>query len=478
MPDVRYICLSDMHCGAVTSLFTNLQVASTEIDAMKPSPVLEQLVVCLRKIISLNTDTEVKPTLILNGDILELALCEDNYAAMTFERFIDLTLSDGDEMFDRIIYNPGNHDHHLWETARETQYVEYLTSPAAQWGKNYDSPWHASNIFKFPKPLTSYFLSNLIRRRPNLKNMIVETAYPNFGILSPDSQKAVIFSHGHLTEDMYMLMSKLKTMIFRDKKIPEIIWDIEKENFAWIDFFWSALGRSGDVGKGVDCIYEKLEDEKQVKVLLDNLSKSLAEEFDMLPFGNTIEAKAFDCIMNTVLKAVTGLERKNLDGVLSGESEKALWRYMEIPLLNQIRNELGGDVPSKVTFVFGHTHKPFEEDMNFKGYSEWVDVYNSGGWVVDSVNRQPLHGGAVILIDEDLNAASLRMYNECDNPADYKVWLSEAAHPGDPPGALFSRLAPCVKANQAPWKDFSNSVARAVNVRAQDLRARINKPSY
>ncbi len=479
MPDIRYVCLSDMHFGAATSLFTNLKTASTDIDATSPSPVLQELVKCLRHIISFNETKDLKPTLVLNGDILELALCEDNYAAMTFERFIDLIMPDGEEMFDRIIYNPGNHDHHLWETARETQYVEFLTSsPQAQWGEEFEPPWHTTNIFKFDKPLASYFLSNLIRRRPNLNKMIVETAYPNFGILGKDGKKAAIFSHGHLTEDMYILMSTLKTMLFPDKKIPEMIWDLEAENFAWIDFFWSTLGRSEEVGKGVGCIYEKLQDEKQLKILLNNLAHALAKRFDIIPWGDELEAKMFTLVFNAVCDTIKGLERNNPDGVLSEKSEKSLWRYMEVPLRKQIENELHGLMPPKVTFIYGHTHKPFEQDMNFNGYPEWVDVYNSGGWVVDSVKRQPLHGGAVILIDEDLNAASLRMYNEADNPADYKVWVSEAAHPGDAPGPLFSRIHPLVDPKQAPWKDFSDSVARAVNVRAQDLRARINKPSY
>ena len=48
--------------------------------------------------------------------------------------------------------------------------------------------------------------------------------------------------------------------------------------------------------------------------------------------------------------------------------------------------------PSDVTFVFGHTHKPFQEDVNFREYPGWVNVYNSGGWVIDTVETQPLHG--------------------------------------------------------------------------------------
>ncbi|MFZ2446517.1 MAG: hypothetical protein WAW37_09170 [Syntrophobacteraceae bacterium] len=507
MPDIRYVCLSDMHFGAETSLLTNLKTASMEIDASKPSPVLEELVVCLKSLIDRNEVKSPKPTLILNGDILELALARDNQAAMCFERFIDLIMPEDGGLFERIVYNPGNHDHHLWETARETQYVDFISTdpgPGIPWGKSLDEPWHATSAFKYPEErlVRSHFLTKLVQRRPNLREFIVETAYPNFGLLGEDGRRAVIFHHGHFTEDMYVLMSVLKTMLFPDSKLPVDVWDWERENFAWIDFFWSTLGRSGDVGKGVGRVYEKLQDEKQFKRLLANLAEGLAKRFDIPLLTEGMEAELFEKVLRMVADAVGSLERNQPDAVLSEDAEKGLWRYVEGPLKLQIKEELRSRIvkelgkpvekelekwvgeelerrfPSEVRFVFGHTHKPFERDMNFNGYPEWVDVYNSGGWVVDSVKRRPLHGGAVILLDEDLNAASLRMYNECDELEDYKVWVAEAGHPGDVPGPLFARLAPLVKEDRDPWKKFLGAVARSVSVRAEDLRARINSPDY
>ena len=108
MPDIRYVCLSDTHFGAATSLLTNLKVASDEIDGLKPSPVLEKLVECLRYLIDQNEDKTKKPTLVLNGDILELALADDHDAAMTFERFIDLIMDDHREKcLNKFTISPG-----------------------------------------------------------------------------------------------------------------------------------------------------------------------------------------------------------------------------------------------------------------------------------------------------------------------------------------------------------------------------------
>src|SRR5262249_32782608 len=113
MPDIRYVCFSDMHFGAGNSVLTNLLEGSIDTDPTRPSPVLVALVDCLRDLIGKN-ETRVKPSLVLNGDILELALATDNKAAMAFQRFVELILPEnGEPLFDKTIYYiPGNHDHH------------------------------------------------------------------------------------------------------------------------------------------------------------------------------------------------------------------------------------------------------------------------------------------------------------------------------------------------------------------------------
>jgi hypothetical protein len=148
---------------------------------------------------------------------------------------------------------------------------------------------------------------------------------------------------------------------------------------------------------------------------------------------------------------------------------------MNGPLREQILTERKENMPRDVTLVFGHTHKPFQNDMNFKGYPEWVNVYNTGGWIVESVNPEPMHGGAVILLDEDLNAVSLRMYNEDADHTKYSVRVEEATHAGENKSPFYHKIRSLVKASDEPWKTFSSVVADTVRKRAQNLRARINE---
>lgn len=240
MNDISYVCLSDMHLGEEDSLLTNLKTASIKTDPYQASPVMKQLEKCLRHLIK-NNERPEKPVLILNGDILEMALTTTNEAAMGFERFIELVIPEGDELFEKIIYIPGNHDHHLWETAREIQYANYIKNKEPR--QYLDKPWHTTEMFfKDDTPrVPSYFLTNLIQRYDHLgkKGFKIHVAYPNFGLFNEKRQRCVIFHHGHYIESLYYLMSTLKGMIFPDQEKASGVREIEAENFAWIDFFWS-----------------------------------------------------------------------------------------------------------------------------------------------------------------------------------------------------------------------------------------------
>lgn len=112
MPDIRYICLSDLHLGKERSVLTKMKAGSSEVDPMQPNPVLIQMTECLRHLISKNENQNEKPILVPNGDVWELALANINEAAMVFERLIELFMPAGEELFDKqMIMLPGNHDH-------------------------------------------------------------------------------------------------------------------------------------------------------------------------------------------------------------------------------------------------------------------------------------------------------------------------------------------------------------------------------
>ncbi len=313
-----------------------------------------------------------------------------------------------------------------------------------------------------------------MERYPHLKNLAIHVAYPNLGLRSADGQRCVVFHHGHFIESIYHLMSTFKSLILGLEK-PSNIEGIEAENFAWIDFFWSSMGRSGEVGTAIESIYEHLLHIQHFKKLLSAFVKNLADQYDLPGWGDWMEAKLLKELLHLLADKLSTREKTLTDLPLSQDAEKGLWSYVEGPLLSQILGEGENHSPSEVSFVFGHTHKPFQMDFQFEGYPNWVDVYNTGGWVVETVGREPIHGGAVVLVDEEMNLTSLRMYNESEDPRDYGVKVAQAAHAGQRANPFHKRVEGLVQGKGKPFKEFSETVGRAVHIRAQKLRARLKK---
>lgn len=476
MADISYVCLSDMHLGAENSLLTRLVPDPADprlliADPHTASDVLVQLVACLRAMIAHN-DPYHKPKLVLNGDVLELALTNVNMAAMVFERFMELTMKPGDEIFDRTIYYvPGNHDHHLWEVSRETQYMENYIA-GVPWGSNIVAPWHTTNVFlNNYRDVPSYFLNRLIGRMgyPDGKQPRFLTLYPNLGVLSRDKNKCVVFSHGHYIESIYKLITTLRSIVFPQHTKPGKIWDVEAENFAWIDFFWSTLGRSGEAGEDVELIYDKMQDPKHFGKLLDNIAQYVSKQINF-PDILWIREKLISQALKTTVGKLAEREVSDTGQPLSQEAEAGLKLFLETLLRTQMQAEMGNSIPRDLTFVFGHTHKPFERVAHYDGYAGDVQLFNSGGWVVDTQTPQPIHGGAVIVVDDDLNSASIRMYNEASddrNPPSLPFVSTQFPNP------LSTRLQATIS-DSAPWRDFTEAAYRTIPLQRKDLQMKIS----
>src|SRR5262249_52507866 len=103
MADIRYVIVADRHVGGPKSVVTSLtERPATSMDTgfstdpQRPSPVLSGLVSGLRQ---LTRDQDKPPTLILAGDILDLALSPDEASAMVFRLFAHLAFDDGPPVF-------------------------------------------------------------------------------------------------------------------------------------------------------------------------------------------------------------------------------------------------------------------------------------------------------------------------------------------------------------------------------------------
>jgi hypothetical protein len=181
-------------------------------------------------------------------------------------------------------------------------------------------------------------------------------------------------------------MSTLMNLIFPRRKNPKQVWDIEAENFAWIEFFGSMLGRSDNVGQDVEIIYEKMQNPGQFKRFLHNLSIGIRKRYGFPHYLASFVLRYY------LFRKIPGVERLKTDTLLSSGAAKGLTAYVEGPLREQILRERDGEMPDRMSFLFGHTHKPFQRLKSCRGYREPVHFCNSGGWIVEGETTQRLHG--------------------------------------------------------------------------------------
>ncbi|MBF0516838.1 MAG: metallophosphoesterase [Nitrospirae bacterium] len=475
MSDIRYVCLSDMHLGDTGSILTAIQTGTTKVNPDRASQCLESLVKCLRDVISKNSNKSPKPALILNGDTLEMALQTTDVAATVFKRFIELIFGN-DPLFGRIILIPGNHDHHIWETARETQYVEFIKKMNVKCNDDLKEQWHGTNMLdgKIDPKVESYLLKNVIvdciKDSPDAKDFSIEIVYPNFAISK--GSKIVVFHHGHFIESIYKLISILKRIVFPCQPFPNTAWDLEAENFAWIDFVWSSLGQSGKAGTDVGYVYKSMGDMDRFKERLQPVAGEIMKMLHMPALLEGGLAMLLNHLIDGLIDKITS-ERKFNEANLSDGARKGLIDYLVMQVFSQINRE-AVPMPTDIKFIFGHTHSPFMENMDVtsskykdncpkdypSNYPTKFDLYNTGGWVVDTFKPERTHGGAVVFIDDEFNAASLKMYDEIN----FKVIPG-----GTSDNPLIKKLSDIVTAGGL-CKEFSDIAKTEVEVRRQVLK--------
>lgn len=463
MPDIRYICLSDLHLGANASLLTALDERG-RVDPSRPSKPLVCLAECLKSLVSSNEGPD-KPVLVLNGDVLELALATTNVAVMTFQRALEQLFPRGEPPFlSRLVYLPGNHDHHVWEAAREQQYCAKIANPAPGGGLP-----HVPHTLPLlgATPTRSALLDAVMRGLGPERAVPVDVLYPNLALHSEDAQRLVVFHHGHFLEPLYSAMSRLQGALFPGRPAPATVEELEADNGAWIDFFWSSLGNSGDVGPDVELLYEKLQSPEQVRALLANLAKALARQ-NKSALLSGLESFAFTHLLLPVATPLLDFFRSQTAQELSDEEREGLVQYVSGPLRNQVLTELGA-LPPSLTFAFGHTHRAFARELAVPGLGQPVRVFNTGGWVVDSQRTQPLNGASMVLVDEALEVAGIRLYAESDRLDDYQVSVFGLPGPDGQPGPFQRRLAELVQRSLPLWRAFSRAAGPAVAERRELL---------
>jgi hypothetical protein len=194
--------------------------------------------------------------------------------------------------------------------------------------------------------------------------------------------------------------------------------------------------------------------------LVSNLTTAMLAKGKGPSWLHPAEHWVLNAIFDREVNRLARSERGTPGVVLTPQGQASLLRYLQGPLRDQLQRELGR-IPGEVGFVYGHTHKPFVESRSVAGFSAPVQIFNTGGWVVDTATPSPVQAGVAVLIDDQLDVAALQFYRQGASPTPVQLL-------GPPDGATASpwqrELASRIDPTAEPWASIS---ASATEVAAQ-----------
>ena len=464
---IRYIVLTDAHLGAANSILTGVDADTGAVDHHSGSAALAALVDCLHALLA-GAPGEAPAVLVAAGDAIDLALSPPELATPVFGDFLARLLAPGAPPVDHdVILLPGNHDHIVWEYTREHWFEDHLVDAVTgavdvPKVRRRIGPMWLDEEPRFDAPL----LPLVVQHLTPLDDLRIRVLYPDLALASPDGRRAVLITHGHYLESVSKVMSGFLRTIAPQVPEPLDVETMEEENWPWLDFFFSSMTRSGRAGALVEGIYDVIQNEKALARLMDAVARNLTAKSGFLV--GSAERLAIRYGLGSLLDIVASSRERGITGeLLTSDTKDGLAKYL-VSLATRLRRRIP-DLPADVSLVLGHTHKPFSEwwpDAAWPGGG--LRVYNTGGWVVDHATAQPLMGGAVALVSDELDVALVRFYQQIDDPADWRMTV-EAVKAGQGGGAFAARLQAIIDSDTGPFASFTRTAAELIGERREAM---------
>jgi hypothetical protein len=336
-------------------------------------------------------------------------------------------------------------------------------------------------------PVTSAFLTRLMNGYPQLAGARVDIAYPNLGLRSADRRRCVVLHHGHYVDATYRLMSTLNARLWGNGAGPRSVAQVEQENGAWVVFLWSDLGSAGASGREALTLYEIMRDAGEShrfsQRLADQLLAALGDQLGVNGATRTVQGITVSQIVHAIIDMSIGRgaesQRDSYLQVMPADAVADLRWYLSGPVQRQLAQAGLAEATSalELSFVFGHTHKPFQDELPVPGFALPVSVFNTGGWVMDQPTMAATQGAAAVFIDADLNVASLRLFNDAVNGTAAPVQARGVGGFRDRDNAMLDALNAALARTEAPWATFSECARQATELQATRLLDKFFMPA-
>ncbi|MEO1293405.1 MAG: metallophosphoesterase, partial [Pseudomonadota bacterium] len=455
---LKYVILSDLHAGALTSLLTDLPGRDPAVE----SPVTRAFAAALGDFLERGGQHGAEaPDLVLLGDVLDLQF-SDRAAAATSARTFLSALANTGGLSKHVIATAGNHDHALWTDARlALEAHAFSTKPHAP-------DYRAATPAFSPDPGARSRLLEAVLGASGFET--VDLRYPNLGFNGED--RTVFLHHGHFVESEYRLVSALKDALQGVPRSTISAEDLAAENAGWIDFAWSSFGDAAGLGGDAERLYQNMLTTTGFRRLSGHWAEKLADALaGLLPGGRRPQVREVLGMLSQVGLDVTlgkfrDTERyAEVDALTSGGREGLEW-YLSGASRGQIQAELGG-LPGDLAFVFGHTHKPFEARLAVPGFAAPLGVYNTGGWTLNGPRLDNAEGASMVLIDEGFNTAAVRLFNTPRNGSVERAHVRMLSNgtPGEDRFRAF--IEDCLGPEKPgdPWSELARTAAEDISLR-------------
>jgi hypothetical protein len=388
------IVLSDLHLGRETSyLFSKDERFKRNIQALS----------------TLLVELGPQDEFILLGDFLELAIGSLDEVYQDAREFFSILSDTGP--YKRIVFIPGNHDHHFWRDLVEEVFINESLR------KDSHPPGH----YKYPRCFvdkrfstsesgmkSTVVLTELWPDDKPMPEIVVKYPHHFVAILSDEGEdKYYLLTHGHFLEDLFKPVNYIIQ--------PAHLEELEAFNNFWLESFDYHIGHAGRLSTYIRKFVQSFQrwgprDNPEMKNMVDEIFRQLKEK-GYLSWLSALVLKYFfkGKIRKISWNENSGLYKAAVDDKLIKSVEDYIGRYI-VPRYQKGKSKefdlpMDFDFPMPFTFVFGHTHIPIKNENMEKSKAIVGDkiypLLNTGGWLrTDGPGIEGGENAGVLLIDK------------------------------------------------------------------------------
>jgi len=345
--------------------------------------------------------------LIINGDFLELSLSGLTSVYRDVREFFLILAEAGP--YQRLVYIPGNHDHHFWRTLAEQIIINGRISMKR------DPPAYGEYPFYFvdrrysssDHPSYTFLLPELWPEDRYMPEIVVK--YPHHLLRVKDAGKVknvYLITHGHFLEDLFKPVNYIID--------PTHIEELEAFNNFWLETFDYHLGHAGRLSKKVIELVESYEKgEKRAKKKIKEVAGSVYDNLNSkIHFKWPLTWIIKFAIKILIPKIKIDRQSALFNVALDDDLKERVSLYIKKYIIHRYRKgkveklmlPSSSNIPVPFTFVFGHTHRPI---LRLGGEYEKVKVSgkeyplaNSGGWLrTDGTGRGDGENAGMLVVD-------------------------------------------------------------------------------